>query len=82
MCKWWCFYFDQITATDADLGENSEIRYFLPVHLSDNGKDAFAINQYTGDLVVKQLSSDDRNTNFLLTVEAVDRGIVERKIAL
>lgn len=68
------FALDQVTATDDDLGENGEIRYFLPVHLTDNGKDAFAINQYTGDIVVRQLTEDDRNTNFMLTVEAVDRG--------
>ncbi|XP_076446580.1 protocadherin Fat 1-like isoform X2 [Babylonia areolata] len=64
----------RVTATDADLGENGNIRYFLPSHLTDNGKDTFAINQYNGDIVVKDLSEDDRNTNFLLTVEAVDQG--------
>lgn len=64
----------KVTATDMDRGENAEIRYFLPPHLTDNVKDAFAINQYNGDIVVKQLTSDDHNANFVLTVEAVDRG--------
>ena len=68
------FHLEQVTATDSDLGENGEIRYFLPVNLTDNGKGAFAINQYTGDIVVRQLTEDDRDTDFLLTVEAVDRG--------
>lgn len=64
---------------DADEGDNAEIRYFLPKELTDNGKDVFAINQYNGDIVVKQLTPDDRNTRFVLTVEAVDRGEYFRK---
>ncbi|XP_076467657.1 protocadherin Fat 1-like [Babylonia areolata] len=64
----------KVSGIDPDLGKNGEIRYFLPIHLNDNGKDAFAINQYTGDLVVKRLTKVDCNTNFLLTVEATDRG--------
>ncbi|KAK7449354.1 hypothetical protein BaRGS_00040023, partial [Batillaria attramentaria] len=64
----------KVTATDADIGDNGDIRYFLPEDLSDNGLGAFAINQYTGDIVVGKLTEADRDKNFVLTVEAIDRG--------
>ena len=63
-----------MTAVDKDEGDNSEIRYFLPTELADNGKDMFAINQYNGDIFVKMFSFHQIETHFVLTVEAVDRG--------
>lgn len=71
-----------MTATDADIGENGELRYFLPEDVTDNGIGAFAINQYTGDIVVGELSEGDRNKNFVLTVEAIDRGVLDEKVDL
>lgn len=73
--SWWLHYYIlQVTATDADLGENGEVRYFLPADLTNNNLAAFGLNQYTGDIVVRELTEDDKDKHYLLTVIAVDRG--------
>ncbi|ESO94055.1 hypothetical protein LOTGIDRAFT_104487 [Lottia gigantea] len=60
----------QVTAIDKDFGENGRITYSL----IPTSHDKFDINQYTGEIVVKQLTIDDENSVVMLDVEAKDHG--------
>ena len=65
----------QVIATDADSGENAKLSYFLlDILANSKGTNAFAINQHTGEVIVKHFSDTDLNTHPVLTVIAVDHG--------
>ncbi|KAK6173109.1 hypothetical protein SNE40_016628 [Patella caerulea] len=65
----------KVMAIDKDIGENGRITY----RLITSETDKFAINQYTGEIVVQKLTIDDENSVVMLTVEARDNGNPSRQ---
>ncbi len=62
----------RVLAQDMDIGINGEIRYAF----SDNDhSDIFAINENTGEIVLKQTLDYEETQEYLLTVEATDGGV-------
>ena len=68
----------QVNASDADIGTNAEIRYFLAEN--DSYSDDFVLNSTTGELFTNAVFDHENISTIQLTVIAVDSGLVPHSL--
>ncbi|XP_040903717.1 protocadherin gamma-C5-like [Toxotes jaculatrix] len=67
----------KLTATDADDGVNSEVKYSFGSRTPDFVLSTFEINEITGEIVLKGMLDYESSKSYLIDIIAKDKGVPE-----